>query len=141
MSELSDRLRGIYRIAITDGLGPAGGEEPANPHEFVRRFEVPPIQIEAADALDAAKAKIADLESRALDLASIIREQGCDLKDRRDQLAAAEAREARLREALEKAAVRLVDASNCIGYGGMALKVQEWAHEARAALEAANDPS
>ena len=49
---LPDRLRGIYRIPITDGLGPAGGEEPYNPDVFVRRFDTPPIQHEAADEID-----------------------------------------------------------------------------------------
>jgi len=45
---LVDRLRGIYRIPITDGLGSAGGEEPDNPNEFVRHFDVPPINQQAA---------------------------------------------------------------------------------------------
>jgi hypothetical protein len=45
-------LRGTYRIPITDGLGPAGGEEPDNPNEFVRTFEAPPIQKEAAAELE-----------------------------------------------------------------------------------------
>lgn len=49
---LVDRLRGIYRIPITDGLGPAGGEEPDNPNEFVRRFETLPIHHEAADEIE-----------------------------------------------------------------------------------------
>lgn len=48
---LVDRLRGIYRIPITDGLGPAGGDEPDNPDEHVRRFETPPIHHEAADEI------------------------------------------------------------------------------------------
>ncbi|RVP13106.1 hypothetical protein CN085_19535 [Sinorhizobium meliloti] len=50
--DLVERLRGIYRIPITDGLGPAGGEEPDNPNEFVRTFPSPPIQIEAAAEID-----------------------------------------------------------------------------------------
>lgn len=53
MTDLQARLRGVYRIPITDGLGPAGGEEPDNPNEFVRTFETSPIQHEAADRLDA----------------------------------------------------------------------------------------
>ena len=53
MSKIQDRLRGIYRIPITDGLGAVGsGEEPDNPHEFVRHYETAPIQHEAADLLD-----------------------------------------------------------------------------------------
>ena len=50
--ELVERLRGNYRVPITDGLGPVGGDEPDNPHEFVRRFETPPISKEAADAIE-----------------------------------------------------------------------------------------
>lgn len=53
MSNLTDRLRGEYRIPITDGLGAVGGgEEPDNPDFFVRQFETPPIQKEAADIID-----------------------------------------------------------------------------------------
>jgi hypothetical protein len=55
MSDLIDRLRGVYRIPINDGLGPvATSEEPYNANEFVRSFPTVPIQIEAADALQAA---------------------------------------------------------------------------------------
>ena len=50
--DLIRRLRGEYRIPITDGLGPAGGEEPNNSNEFVRTFEVPPINKEAADTIE-----------------------------------------------------------------------------------------
>jgi hypothetical protein len=50
-TSLVQRLLGQYRIPITDGLGPAGGEEPDNPSEFVRTFETPPIQKEAAIAI------------------------------------------------------------------------------------------
>lgn len=52
LSGLIDRLRGIYRIPIRDGLGPAGGEEPDNPNEFVRTFQTSPIQHEAATMLE-----------------------------------------------------------------------------------------
>ena len=48
---LVQRLNGEYRIPITDGLGAAGGEEPDNQNEFVRTFETPPIQKEAAIAI------------------------------------------------------------------------------------------
>ena len=67
MSKLTDRLRGHYRIAITDGLGPAGGEEPNNADEFVRTFTVPPIQKQAADIIDelaVALAKLTDICER-----------------------------------------------------------------------------
>lgn len=47
------RLRGEYRIPITDNLGPVqSSEEPDNPNEFVRTFETPPINKEAADAIE-----------------------------------------------------------------------------------------
>jgi hypothetical protein len=50
--DIVERLRGIYRTPITDGLGSAGGDEPVNPHEFVRKFETPPIQHEAANVIE-----------------------------------------------------------------------------------------
>lgn len=57
---LVERLRGIYRIPITDGLGAVGsGEDPDNPDEFVRKFDTPPIQHEAATALEAQAAELA----------------------------------------------------------------------------------
>ncbi len=64
-----ERLRGVYKIPITDGHGPAGGEEPDNAEFHVRRFETPPIQKRAADhievllqALDNERAKVEKLE-------------------------------------------------------------------------------
>lgn len=63
VASLVDRLRGIYRIPITDGLGATGGgEEPDNPTEFVRRFETPPIQNEAATVLEALCAMMVEQE-------------------------------------------------------------------------------
>ena len=65
MSDVNDlirRLRGEYRIPITDGLGAAGGDEPKNPNEFVRTFEVPPINKEAAALIEQQAARIAELE-------------------------------------------------------------------------------
>lgn len=50
--DLIRRLRGEYRVPITDGLGPAGGDEPSNPEHFVRHFETTPIKKEAADAIE-----------------------------------------------------------------------------------------
>jgi len=52
MSDLVNRLRGKYRIPITDGLGAAGGEEPENDNEFVRSFPSTPIQMKAADEIE-----------------------------------------------------------------------------------------
>lgn len=71
--DLIARLRGEYRIPITDGLGSAGGEEPDNAHEFVRRFDTPPIQKEAADALEAQAARIAERDSAGEALQAVIR--------------------------------------------------------------------
>jgi hypothetical protein len=70
VANLAERLRGEYRIPITDGMGAAGGDEPDNAHEFVRHFPAPPIQMEAAAALtalsaerDALAVKIAEYEA------------------------------------------------------------------------------
>lgn len=65
MNDLVERLSGIYRIPITDGLGPAGGEEPDNPSEFVRRFEVPPIHREAAAEIKRLRAALAPFAKAA----------------------------------------------------------------------------
>jgi hypothetical protein len=62
-SDLVKRLRGEYRIPITDGHGPAGGDEPNNPKEFVRHFETPPIQKEAAARIEALEGENAALKS------------------------------------------------------------------------------
>lgn len=63
---LCDRLRGIYRIPITDGLGAVGGgEEPDNPDQFVRKFETPPIQHTAADLLQRLAGQVAEANARA----------------------------------------------------------------------------
>lgn len=40
------RLRGIYSVSVNDGCGPLNGSM-----TFERRFDAPPIQHEAADAL------------------------------------------------------------------------------------------
>lgn len=61
MTDIVERLRGIYRVSITDGIGPVGaGEEPNNPNEFVRQFDtafLPPIQREAADVIEAGRSR------------------------------------------------------------------------------------
>lgn len=56
-SDIVERLRGIYRVRITDGLGPAGGEEPNNPNEYVRTFQTPPIQHEGAAEIERLRAE------------------------------------------------------------------------------------
>lgn len=61
---LCDRLRGIYRIPIRDGLGPVGGgDEPENPDQFVRSFTTAPIQHEAARRIRALEAENARLRN------------------------------------------------------------------------------
>lgn len=71
-NELVERLRGIYRIAITDGLGPAGGEEPDNPNEFVRKFDTPPIQHEAAARIEALEAENARKDAALANILGLI---------------------------------------------------------------------
>lgn len=64
LAGLVERLNGVYRVPITDGFGAVGsGEEPDNPNEFVRRFETPPIQKEAAAAIQSLVARIAELRA------------------------------------------------------------------------------
>lgn len=66
---LADRLRGVYRTKITDGLGATGaGDEPDNPLEHVRTFEVPPIQKAAADKIDALEVICDELKHTVSDL-------------------------------------------------------------------------
>jgi hypothetical protein len=65
VDDICNKLRGIYRIPITDGLGPAGGEEPENPNEFVRKFVVPPIQKRAADLIERLQSELAAANARA----------------------------------------------------------------------------
>jgi hypothetical protein len=74
---LVDRLRGIYRIPIRDGLGPVGGgDEPNNPDEYVRRHATPPIQHAAADEIERLRALLASAPtphaSREVDLDALI---------------------------------------------------------------------
>lgn len=83
-SDIVKRLRGEYRIPITDGHGPAGGDEPDNPKEFVRHFETPPIQKEAAAYIEALEGEYAAYRETA-----------------HEALRAANARAERLRVALE----------------------------------------
>lgn len=45
---LTDRLRGKYVLPVNDGAGPLNGSM-----TFERQFPTVPIQIEAADAIDA----------------------------------------------------------------------------------------
>jgi len=63
---LVDRLRGIYRIPIRDGLGAVGaGEEPDNPDEFVRHHKTPPIQHAAANEIERLRAEVRGWEQWA----------------------------------------------------------------------------
>lgn len=91
LKRLVERLNGVYRIPITDGHGPAGGEEPDNPNEFVRTFEAPPIQREAAAAISALTA---EQDARDGEIAAAV--ECC-----KDYAAAREQAEATLREIAE----------------------------------------
>lgn len=73
--DLVERLRGIYRIPITDGLGPAGGEEPDNPNEFVRTFPSPPIQHEAAAEITRLRRELAEAR-KALEPFALMSSEG-----------------------------------------------------------------
>lgn len=95
-SDIVKRLRGEYRIPITDGHGPAGGDEPDNPKEFVRHFETPPIQKEAAAYIEALEGEYAAYRETA-----------------HEALRAANARAERLREALEKIGEGIRDGQPC----------------------------
>ncbi len=56
---LVDRLRGIYRIPIRDGMGAVGaGEEPDNPDAFVSKFETSPIMNVAAKRIEELEAAL-----------------------------------------------------------------------------------
>ena len=51
--DLVRRLRGEYRVPITDGLGAVGsGSETDNPCQYVRHFETAQIQHEAAARIE-----------------------------------------------------------------------------------------
>ncbi|MGE3582872.1 MAG: hypothetical protein AB7J28_15830 [Hyphomonadaceae bacterium] len=65
MSDIVERLRGVVRVPITDGLGPAGGEEPDNADFFVRTFPTSPLANEAADHIAAMREEIDLLRARA----------------------------------------------------------------------------
>lgn len=65
--ELVRRLQGQYRTPITDGLGPAGGEEPDNPLEHVRTFQTPTIQKEAAAEIEALGALVDKLQAVSIE--------------------------------------------------------------------------
>ena len=53
---LTDRLRGIYTIPVNDGAGLLDGK-----HTFTRTFPTVPIQVEAAERIEADAILIADL--------------------------------------------------------------------------------
>lgn len=55
--DLINRLRGIYVLAVDRSIGPLNGKD-----TFTREFKTPPIQHEAADALEECGARIQALE-------------------------------------------------------------------------------
>lgn len=71
LDELARRLNGEYRIPITDGLGPAGGDEPDNPNEHVRHHPVPPIQRAAARRLLSLSGKVERMRGALAPFAAI----------------------------------------------------------------------
>jgi hypothetical protein len=56
-----DRLQGIYRIPITDGLGPT--VEGGSPTEHVNTYGVPPIQKAAAKLINDLQSELATLKA------------------------------------------------------------------------------
>jgi HAMP domain-containing protein len=58
LSSLVERLRGIYRLGVNDGAGLLNGSD-----TFTRKFETPPIQHEAADAIEALEAEVGRLRA------------------------------------------------------------------------------
>lgn len=76
MSDLVERLRGKYRVPITDGLGPAGGEEPDNGDFFVRSFPSSPLALEAAE-------RISELEVERTRLMRLLTAAGQELAEAR----------------------------------------------------------
>jgi hypothetical protein len=70
VTQILERLRGIVRIPITDGLGPvAGGSD--SPTEYVRQYDMPPnypmpnspLSTAAISAIENQAARIAELEA------------------------------------------------------------------------------
>jgi hypothetical protein len=70
LNNVLDRLRGITRVPITDGLGPVngGGDSPT---EYVRQFEMPPhypmpgshLANDTITVIEKQAARIAELEA------------------------------------------------------------------------------
>jgi hypothetical protein len=56
MSDLIDRLRGIYTVQVNDGAGLLDGKD-----TFTRTFDVPPINIEAVNELTTLRQQLADM--------------------------------------------------------------------------------
>ena len=54
MSDLIQRLRGIYTVPVNDGAGLLNGKD-----TFTRAFDVPPIHKEAADRIAELEANLA----------------------------------------------------------------------------------
>lgn len=112
---LVERLRGIYRIAITDSLGAVGsGEEPDNPNEFVRKFDTPPIQHEAATALEA---KEAELAAKDAEIAQLTAEKDAELAEVRAALTARAKTLLKLRDVLVHVHDHIEDEGDRVYFG------------------------
>ena len=59
MSDIVERLRGIYRQPVNDGAGQLNGSS-----EFVRQFTTPPIQHDAATEIETLRAQVSALEAK-----------------------------------------------------------------------------
>lgn len=68
---LTDRLRGVYTLAVNDGAGPLNGSD-----TFTRKFETPPIQKEAAAEIERLNDINADLLEALKALRSLVTEGG-----------------------------------------------------------------
>jgi len=58
MSDLVNRLRGIYTMPINDGGGPIDGKD-----TFSRTFETAPIQHEAANRIEELEKELAEIKA------------------------------------------------------------------------------
>lgn len=64
MSDLVERLRGIYNIPVNDGAGPLNGSM-----TFTRAFKTSPIMHEAADRIEQLESQLANARKADSELA------------------------------------------------------------------------
>lgn len=74
MSDLTNRLRGIYTIPVNDGAGPLDGKT-----TVTRTFDnLPPIMGEAADRIEALEREIAAMTEAYENMRAFARASGLD---------------------------------------------------------------